>query len=73
MRGGKNQAVAETEIPNGVAGLASIEAVAAASPDLHLVFAFHGACLRASGWNTEQRSKKEKSRNCSPQQGNSFS
>jgi hypothetical protein len=69
MRGGKNQTVAQTDIPNAVAGLAPRDAVASASPDLHLVFAFDGTCLRASNWNAQEKRDRKSRRNHSPQRG----
>ena len=72
MRGGKNQAVAKTQIPNRVAGLAAIEAVAAASPDLNFVLAFDGPRLRARCGRIQEQSGKEKSGNGSSQRSVSF-
>ncbi len=59
MRRGENQAVTEAHVPDAVAGLAAIEAVAAAGPDLQLVLAFHGTCLSASCRRNQECGKEE--------------
>ena len=48
MRRSEDQTIAQTDIPNTVARLAAVGAVAPASPDLNFVLAFDRTCLRVS-------------------------
>ena len=48
MRRRENQTIAQTDIPNTVARLTAVGAVASASPNLHFMLAFDRACLRVS-------------------------
>jgi hypothetical protein len=54
VRRGENQSVAQAEIPNAVAGLTSVCAVASTGPDLQFVAALNGACLRAGSRDAEK-------------------
>ena len=45
MRRRENQAITHTDIPNAVARLAAIRAVACTRPNLNFVLAFNRTCL----------------------------
>src|SRR5260370_26124943 len=50
VRSSENQAVTEADIPHAGAGLAAIEPMASAGPDLQFVSALDRASLRANRW-----------------------
>ncbi len=67
MRLRENQTVAQANIPNTVAQLAAVSAMASAGPNLDFMLAFDGTSLRAGNGNTQGEHKKEKSENCTSQ------
>ena len=60
MRLRENQPIAQANIPNTVAGLAAVGAVASASPNLDFMLAFDRTGLGTGNWNTQRNRKKEK-------------
>jgi hypothetical protein len=59
MRRSENQAKAQTDIPDAIAGLASVDAVSSAAPNLQFVAAFDGAGLRTSRGCAKERGKED--------------
>ena len=59
VRLGENQTVTKTHIPDSIAGLAAIEPVAAAGPNLQFMASLDGAGLRANCWRAVEENKKE--------------
>jgi hypothetical protein len=60
MRRGKNPTVSKAKIPQAIAGLAAVDAVASTGPELNLVIAFNWAGLGASAWRAKNQEKNEK-------------
>jgi hypothetical protein len=54
MRRRENQTIAQTEIPNAVARLTAVGAVAAAGPNLDFMLAFDRTCLPVSPGDTQE-------------------
>src|SRR5882672_10080187 len=65
VRRGKDQSITKTDIPDAVARLAAVDAVAPAGPDLPFVAAFDGAGLRADRRRAEERGNEEGRENVS--------
>jgi len=64
MRLGEDQTITKTHVPDSIAGLAAIEPVAAAGPNLQFMASLDGAGLRANCWRADAGKENKKEDAC---------